>query len=126
MDSKHGGIWGDPGELAKKFWRDDAGQRRQVLFPFLWTQIAAHGEIFGNQKRHSFAHVTNGMNFSYPGYNEMITGHADPRINSNEFGPNPNVNVFEWLNRDPELQGKVAVYGTWDAFKKSSTNSAAA
>src|SRR5256885_3294831 len=24
--------------------------------------------------------VTNGLAFSYPGYNEMLTGHPDPRI----------------------------------------------
>src|SRR5262249_10538084 len=49
--------------------------------------------------------------------NEMLTGHADPRINSNEYGPNPNENVFEWLNRLPELKGHIAVYATWNTFK---------
>src|SRR5262249_39753319 len=51
--------------------------------------------------------------FSYPGYNEMSVGFPNPDINSNEFGPNPNVSVFEWLNRSPELAGHVAIYGTW-------------
>jgi len=116
LNSKHGGIWADPGELKKKFWRDDVAERRKALFPFLWTTIATQGEIFGNQTKGSNAHVTNGKNFSYPGYNEMISGHADARIDSNEYPPNPNVNVFEWLNRDPDLHGKVAVFGTWTAF----------
>ena len=49
------------------------------------------------------------MAFSYPGYNEMLTGHPDPKIDRNEFGTNPNVTVFEWLNRMPEFHGKVAV-----------------
>jgi hypothetical protein len=62
------------------------------------------------------AHVTNGLAFSYPGYNEMLSGHPDPRIDSNEFGINPNLTVFEWLNRFPKFQGKVAVYGTWSVF----------
>ncbi|HEY1679113.1 MAG TPA: hypothetical protein VGG04_15460 [Candidatus Sulfotelmatobacter sp.] len=118
MDSKHGGIWGDPAELRKRFWRDDVGQRREALFPFLWTEVAKKGEVFGNQAKQSIARVTNGMAFSYPGYNEMITGHADRRINSNEFGANPNVNVFEWLNRDSDLRGKVEIYGTWATFKE--------
>ncbi|HEV7703684.1 MAG TPA: alkaline phosphatase family protein, partial [Gemmatimonadaceae bacterium] len=30
---------------------------------------------------------------------------------------NPNLTVFEWLNRMPEFQGKVAVYATWNTFK---------
>ena len=64
----------------------------------------------------SIARVTNGMAFSYPGYNEMLTGHPDPRINSNEFGPNPNQTVFEWLNRLPDLHGRVGVCGTWGTF----------
>src|SRR5262249_31968483 len=44
-------------------------------------------------------------------------GHPDPKINSNEFGPNPNLTVFEWLNQMPEYKGKVAVYATWNVFK---------
>ena len=28
--------------------------------------------------------ITNGLWFSYPGYNEMLTGAADPRIDSND------------------------------------------
>jgi hypothetical protein len=57
------------------------------------------------------------MAFSYPGYNEMLTGRPDPRIDSNEFGLNPNTTVFEWMNHFPEFKGKVAVYATWDVFK---------
>jgi hypothetical protein len=106
MDSEHGGIWADPDELRKKFWRDDVAARREALFPFLWGTVAKQGEIFGNQNKGSVARVTNGMAFSYPGYNEMISGHADPRIDSNEFGPNPNVNVFEWLDHLPDLRDR--------------------
>jgi hypothetical protein len=78
--------------------------------------VAQQGQIFGNQTKGSVARVTNGLAFSYPGYNEMLTGHPDPRINSNEFGVNPNLTVFEWLNRFPEFHGKVAVYATWSVF----------
>ena len=89
----------------------------RALFPFLWSAIAKHGQIFGNQAKGSIARVTNGMAFSYPGYNEMLTGHPDPKIDRNEFGPNPNVTVFEWLNRMPEFRGKVAVFATWNVFQ---------
>jgi Metalloenzyme superfamily len=117
MDSDHGGIWADPKELKQEFWRDDVSERRELLFPFLWSVVAEKGQIFGNQTKGSVAQVTNGMAFSYPGYNEMLTGHPDPKIDRNEFGLNPNVTVFEWLNRMPEFRGKVAVYGTWNIFQ---------
>jgi hypothetical protein len=116
MNSEHGGIWADPAALARKFWRDDAKERRAALLPFLWGTVIRDGQIFGNQEKGSIAHVTNGMAFSYPGYNEMLTGFPDPRINSNEFGPNPNRTVFEWLNGFPEFSGRVAAYATWSTF----------
>jgi len=47
----------------------------------------------------------------------MLTGHPDPRINSNEYGPNPNVTVYEWLNQAPDLHGRVAAFASWHAFK---------
>jgi hypothetical protein len=117
LNEKHGGIWASPERLRHEFWNDDPVERRKMLFPFLWNVVARQGQIFGNQNQGSIAHVTNGLSFSYPGYNEMLTGRPDARINSNEFGPNPNTTVFEWMNRFPEFHGKVAVYATWDVFK---------
>jgi hypothetical protein len=117
LNEKNGGIWDKEADLRREFWRDDVNERRKALFPFLWTTVAAHGQIFGNQLKGSVARVTNRFWFSYPGYNEMLSGHADPRVNSNEFGPNPNVTVFEWLNGLPEFHGQVAVFATWAAFK---------
>ena len=117
LNEKNGGIWATTEELRRQFWNDDPTERRKILFPFLWNVVAKQGQIFGNQKKGSIARVTNGLAFSYPGYNEMLTGRPDPRINSNEFGLNPNLTVFEWMNQFPEFHGKVAVYATWDVFK---------
>ncbi|MGH9544574.1 MAG: hypothetical protein ACRD23_05100 [Terriglobales bacterium] len=117
LNEKNGGIWETPEQLRQKYWNDDPAERRKMLFPFLWGVVGKQGQIFGNQHKGSVAHVTNGMAFSYPGYNEMLTGRPDPRINSNEFGPNPNTTVFEWMNHFPEFHGKVAVYATWNVFK---------
>ena len=117
MNEKNGGIWETEAELRKKFWRATPEERRKALFPFLWTTVAVSGQIFGNQTKGSVARVTNGFAFSYPGYNEMLSGHPDRRIDSNEFGPNPNLTVFEWLNGLPDLHGRVSVYGTWSTFK---------
>jgi hypothetical protein len=117
LNEKNGGIWDKEADLRREFWRDDPVERRRALLPFLWNTVAVRGQIFGNQALGSVARVTNGLAFSYPGYNEMLTGHPDARINSNEFGPNPNVSVLEWLNTLPDLSGKVKVYATWATFR---------
>jgi Type I phosphodiesterase / nucleotide pyrophosphatase len=116
LNDKAGGSWTPVAELKEKYWDDDPAARRRLLFPFLWNTVALQGQLFGNQAKGSVARVTNTMWFSYPGYNEMSSGIADPRINSNEFGPNPNVTVFEWLNSKPEFAGKVEIFGTWSVF----------
>jgi hypothetical protein len=115
MDEKHGGAQ-NVEQLRKDFWRDTPAEGRQTLMPFLWGVIGRQGEIYGNQRKGSVAQVTNGMKFSYPGYNEMTTGQSDKRIDSNEYGPNPHATVFEWLNNKPEFHDQVSVFATWDAF----------
>jgi len=117
LNSKNGGIWGDPAALKRAYWRENAAERRAVLFPFLWGVVAKQGMLFGNRTKGSEVHVTNGFAFSYPGYNEMLTGSPDQRIDSNHFGPNPNVTVFEWLDTLPEFQDRVAAFATWAVFK---------
>jgi hypothetical protein len=58
--------------------------------------------------------VTNGLWFSYPGYAEMLSGLADPRIDSNDRIPNPNVTVLEYLSGRPGFKDRVAAFGAWD------------
>jgi hypothetical protein len=116
LNDKNGGNWVSEAELRKRYWREDVNARRAALFPFLWGTVAKQGQIFGNQTKGSVAHVTNGKAFSYPGYNEMSTGYPNDAIDSNEFGPNPNATVFEWLNHFDEFRGQVAVYGTWNVY----------
>lgn len=102
--------------LRAAFWRETPQARREALMPFFWSVVAKQGQVYGNQSLGSIAQVTNGMNFSYPGYNETLSGFADPRIDSNDKRPNPNITVFEWLNRKPAFFGKVAAFGVWDVF----------
>jgi hypothetical protein len=116
LNDKQGGSWMETAELRKRYWRDAIAARRALLFPFLWGTVAKQGQIYGNQLKGSVAHVTNGKAFSYPGYNEMSTGYPNDAITSNEFGPNPNATVFEWLNKFDEFRGKVAIYGTWQVY----------
>ncbi len=118
LNENDGGSWVSEEDLRKRYWSDDVARRRQLLFPFLWGTVAKNGQMFGNQMLGSIAQVTNGKAFSYPGYNEMTTGYPNDAIDSNEFGPNPNPSVFEWLNNQREFHGHVAVYATWSAFDR--------
>ncbi|HEY1250452.1 MAG TPA: alkaline phosphatase family protein [Thermoanaerobaculia bacterium] len=115
VSTKPGGVEDEPA-TKKAFWRESAAERRVLLLPFFWTVIAKEGQLYGNRDAGSIAQVENGYKFSYPGYNEIVTGTPDPRIDKNEFGRNPNVSVFEWLNGLPELRGRAGVVGGWDVF----------
>jgi hypothetical protein len=103
-------------ELQEKYLAATAEERRERLMPFLWKTIIPQGQMYGDRDAHSDASVTNGFNFSYPGYNETLTGHPDPRVNSNDNVPNPNVTVLEWLNKQAGLQGQVAAFGAWNVI----------
>jgi hypothetical protein len=107
----------DTTALNEKFWRDSPMERRQFLFPFLWSHVAEKGQLHGNRNLDSKIDLTNTMWFSYPGYNEILTGRADDdRITSNDKVPNPNKTVLELANEDPRYAGKVAAFGSWDVF----------
>ena len=114
--SKEAGGVRDVPALRRRFFRNNAVERRETLFPFLWKTVAAQGQIFGDPTVGSSVRVTNGLFFSYPGYSEILCGFADPRIDSNDKKNNPNVTVLEWLNQKPNLTGQVAAWTSWDVF----------
>jgi hypothetical protein len=114
--SKTPGGVSDVEKTKKVYWRETADERRAALMPFLWSMLAKQGQIYGNRDQGSDAYVTNGKNFSYPGYNELFTGYGDPRVDSNDKKENPNVNALEVLNGKPAYRGKVAAFGAWDVF----------
>jgi hypothetical protein len=115
--NKQNGKVQDVAALKKAYWRDDVQARREALMPFLWQTVGKQGQIFGNRGKGSDAYVTNKMFFSYPGYNETLTGSPDDaRINSNDKKPNPNVTVLEWLKNRPDFHGDIAAFGAWDVI----------
>jgi len=106
----------DP-KLKEKFWRDDLAERRKALLPFFWNTIATKGQLYGNRNAGCKVNVTNNQWFSYPGYNEILTGSADnERIHSNDKMYNPNANVLEFINREAAFKGRVAAFSSWDVF----------
>lgn len=98
------------------FWHDNEEKRRQLLMPFFWNTIAKNGVVIGNRKLGSTMSVSNNWHFSYPGYSEIFTGIADPKINSNEKIPNPHISFIEWLNTQKTFDNKLAAFGSWDVF----------
>jgi hypothetical protein len=115
MNKKNGQVADEAG-LRKAYWRESVEARREALMPFVWQVMAKQGQVFGNREKGSDAYVTNGMFFSYPGYNETLCGFPDPRIHSNDKVLNPNVTVLEWLKNRPSSQGDIATFGAWDVI----------
>ncbi|MFN3191193.1 MAG: hypothetical protein ACE361_11760 [Aureliella sp.] len=96
---------------------ESAKERREKLLPFLWSRVnKGKAWIAGNYEQDSVVRVTNGRYFSYPGYNELLSGFPDPSIDSNDKKPNPNQTVLEYLNQQPELIGSVKAFCSWDVF----------
>src|SRR4051812_11937932 len=110
--SKEDGGVPDVSATHAAFWRDTPEERRATLLPFFWGTIAKQGQVFGDSSRGAASRVTNGKKFSYPGYNEMFVGFADPKITSNGKIPNPNINVLEYLHRQDRFAGHVAGFAT--------------
>jgi hypothetical protein len=114
--SKEAGGVRDVEALKQRFWADTPEQRREKLLPFFWSTLANQGQVFGDPSRGAAARVTNGRNFSYPGYSEILCGFPDDRIDANAKRFNPNVTVLEWLHRRPGFDGRVAAFTSWDLF----------
>ncbi len=110
-----GGVRDVPG-VEKKYWRQTPEERRAALMPFFWNTIAKEGQIFGDASAQSPVRITNGQYFSYPGYNEILAGFSDTRIDSNDKKYNHNTTVLEFLNNNDKYKGKVAAWTCWDVF----------
>jgi len=102
--------------LLAQFDGDGVAAKREKIMPFLWQILAKKGQMLGNRDQGSNMRVANDRWFSYPGYNELLSGKADPSIVSNAAILNPNVTFLEWLNQQKDFHSKVAVFGSWDAF----------
>jgi len=91
--------------------------RARALMPFLHGVVAKEGVLLGDRDHGSCVAVANDQWFSYPGYNEILTGKPDPAIRSNAHGPNRNVTILEWLNRQSGFKGKVQAVASWTTFR---------
>jgi len=119
----------DTAWYKQTYWHRDANRRREKLMPFFWNHLSKNGQLYGNRYAGNYVNTANRMWFSYPGYNELFSGSPDDgHIFSNSKWTNPNENVFEFLNKTAEYNGKIAAFATWDVFsaifreKKSGVN----
>ncbi len=101
---------------CRPYLQGDAHQRRESLMPFFWHNVVKKGQVFGDPALGSISQVTNGHNCSYPGYSETLCGYADPTIKCNKPVANTNQTVFECLNGEPGLSGRVAAFGAWEVI----------
>jgi Metalloenzyme superfamily len=101
---------------ATKYWAANYTQRRKKLLPFIWNVVATQGQLFGNRTFNNRVNVSNLYRLSYPGYNEILTGRADPTIYSNERKRNQNTTLLEYLNEFPAYNGSVAAFTSWNVF----------
>jgi len=107
----------NPEALKDTFWANTIEERRKILLPFIWSTVAEEGVLLGNRWEGNKVNLTNSMLFSYPGYNEILTGKADDeRIDSNNKHYNPNVTILEKANLTEQYKNKVEAFGSWDVF----------
>lgn len=106
----------DKDEVRKRYWAATAGDRRKMLFPFLWSVIGKQGQLYGNRDIGNKDELANPYHFSYPGYNEIFTGFPDVRMNTNDPITNPNMNVLEYINKQKGFEGKVIAFSSWERF----------
>jgi hypothetical protein len=106
----------DTSLTREMYWDSTEILRRRRLLPFFWSTIAAKGCLLGNRDFGNKVNVRNFYKISYPGYNEIFTGHTDAFSSPNLAINNPNSNVLEYLNSTAAYHGKIAVFTSWRIF----------
>src|SRR5579864_6926405 len=67
----------DTALFRQEYWDSSAEVRRKKLLPFFWGTLASNGRLYGNRNWGNRVNVRNWYKISYPGYNEIFTGHTD-------------------------------------------------
>lgn len=96
----------------------NAEESRKRIFPFLWSEFAQNGRLYGNRDKGTKVNNANPYWFSYPGYSELLTGYVDLKVNSNDYPENPNTSLLGFLQKQADFKGKIAAFGAWNAFDR--------
>lgn len=103
-------------ELKALYWSDTPEVRRKRLLPFFWGALEQQGQLYGNRNLGNKVDVANNWHITRVGFTETLIGFADPSVNSNRSVAEKNTNVLEFINRQPDYKGKVAVFATSKLF----------
>lgn len=107
--------------LRAQFWRESATERRDALMPFFWGELAKQGIVLGDVAGDSRVTVSNQHWFSYPGYAEILTGAAQPTIDSNKGVASPAPTSFEVVRKEKSLGfHEVATFASWEVLQPAS------
>ena len=106
----------DTSLIKQLFWDNDPVTRRKKLMPFFWSVIASRGQLYGNRLIDSKVAVKNIYKISYPGYDEILSGYADPLPKLNVPFLNNNISLLEYFNKTEKYKGKVAAFASWNLF----------
>lgn len=107
----------DTALLNEMYWDNDVNERRKKLMPFVWNTLEKKGSLYGNRNHKNNVSVANAYRFSYAGYNEILTGYADPAIITNSRKWNKNETLLDYLNLKPGYKNKVAAFASWNLFE---------
>lgn len=102
--------------INQQYWDKNKDLRRKKLLPFFWSVIAQQGQLYGNRDLNNKVNVSNLYKISYPGYNEILTGHPSLKFNPNLPVQNKSINILEYLNKQDGYKGKVAAFSSWNIF----------
>lgn len=109
-DAKGAGI-DDTAAFRARWWRESPIARRRAMMPFLWDTLVPMGVLFGEGDG---VRVTNGLQFSGPGYTELFTGAPRADVTSNADVRQPHPTLFEVLAREPgRAATDVAAFTSW-------------
>lgn len=107
----------NPKQLERFMNHTTVQEKRASLMPFVWNTVTKMGAIYGNRHFKNKVNLTNKMWFSYPGYNEILTGKADDEhITSNAKINNRNITVLEEYQRIAKRKYASGAFASWDVF----------
>ena len=110
LNGDAGGSWTSADELKRKYWNDDPRVKATAAVSIRvgndgHSRTAVRESAGGKHRERDEHHAV-----LLPRLQRDGERCADPRIDSNEYGPNPNITVFEWLNTRPGFAGKVEIF----------------
>lgn len=106
----------DTSLTKEMYWAESPEERRKKLMPFFWGTLASKGQLHGNRGYKNKVNVSNPYKISYPGYNEILTGYADPFVVTNKPNKNKNENLLEYLNKQEPYRNAVVAFSSWNVF----------